>query len=210
MVILADANLLTDPVRMKQLGLAAFTDNQMATVKVYQDLLAGDKADHAAVIDLATKNNEASRLPKHSQVAVLGWMVVVASKLSGVRLGGAQLEAAGALLKAAVALQEASGALVEASGVLQIEEARALLDARRALSQDAVALHEEVGTLLEAARAQRMPSGKPEGLTLLEQKKRVATFQLLSDWIVRGGRLGNDAATCKKLCADLAQICSKF
>ena len=55
-----------------------------------------------------------------------------------------------------------------------------------------------------------MPSGKPEGLTLLEQKKRVATFQLLSDWIVRGGRLGNDAATCKKLCADLAQICSKF
>ena len=146
MVILADANLLTDPVRMKQLGLAAFTDNQMATVKVYQDLLAGEVADHEAVIDLAAKTSEASGLPKHSQVAVLGWMVVVASKLSGVRPG----------------------------------------------------------------RVQRLPSGKLEGLTPLEKKKRVGTFQLLSDWMVKGGRLGNDAAACKKLCADLAQICSKF
>jgi hypothetical protein len=113
---------------------------------VYQNLLAGEAADHEAVTDLASKTSESCSLPKHSPVAVLGWMVVVAAKMSGVR----------------------------------------------------------------PARVTRLPSGKLESLTPLEKRRRVGTFQLLAERLVKGGRLGNDAAACKKLCADLAQICSKF
>lgn len=147
LVLMADPTLLTDAFQMKRLGLKALTEGQLETVKVYQELLAGELADHEAVAKLATSTSKgAEGLPKHSQVALLGWMVVVAAKLSGIR----------------------------------------------------------------PARVQRLPTGKLEGMTPLEKRKRMGTFQLLGEQLVQGGRLASDEAACKKLLADLAQIVSKF
>ena len=89
-VVMAEASLLTDKEKMRQMGLSPLSEAQMGTLEVYQDLLDNKTSAHEAVAALAAlmdKKDSASQLPSHFTVALLAWMTTVACREARVKPG---------------------------------------------------------------------------------------------------------------------------